>query len=195
MQEGVFRQLDVLDGVGRGGTELHVEATVAEIVQHGGVEGAPRFQKRLLFEDVLQIITEFLLFVQIFEGFRDGLGGKRGLSGRNEIFRNGFENAFQIGLLFRKRVKILRGGGHDVHDMDDAEGLQGLGRLFFRVVQTDNGDFFHDFYHRKLLNHPWVFTHGYDPATATRFDWNYLHSRGLRFASPTAGSQSPLWGF
>ena len=145
LQEGVFRQLDVLNGVGRGGTELHVEATAAEIVQHGGVEGAPRFQKRLLFEDVLQIITEFLLFIQIFKGFRDGLGGKGGLSGRNEIFRNGFENAFQIGLLFRKRVKILRGGGHDVHDMDDAEGLQGLGRLFFRVVQTDNGDFFHDF--------------------------------------------------
>ena len=147
LQDGIFRQLDVVDGVRRGCAKLHVEAAVAEIREHGGIERAPRLQKLLLFGDVLQIIAQLLLFVQIFEGFRDGLGRKAGLSVRDKIFRNGFEDAFQIGLLFRKRVEILRGGRHDVHDMDDAEGLQGLGRLLFRVVQTDNGYFFHDFYH------------------------------------------------
>jgi len=41
---------------------------------------------------------------------------------------------------------------------------------------------------------PWVETHGWDPATATRFCYDYRSFRGLRFASPTAGFQSPLQG-
>ncbi len=42
-----------------------------------------------------------------------------------------------------------------------------------------------------LLRFPWVITHGWGPATATRFIWKYYGYRGLK---PTAGFLPPLRG-